>query len=157
MTELTFQPPADIGLEPVVPVSQATLAQRLARLRRRSGFQVTDRTLLVLGSVLLPLGAVFVLLGWYGASHTTRVWEEIPYLISGGILGLVLSIAGGFCYFGYFLARILATSRELLDVMLRIEDRLDAAPLSSPTAVDAPQASSRPLRARAKSSAAGAE
>jgi hypothetical protein len=148
MTDAVFEPPADLALERARPVDQATLAQRLTRLRRRTGFTVTDRTLLVVGSVLLPLGAVFVLLGWYGASHTTRVWEEIPYLISGGLLGLVLSIAGGFCYFGYFLARILATSREMLDAMLRIEERLDA--------VAAPEAS-RPLRARPKASASVGE
>ena len=144
MTDVAIEPPADVALEPVASVDQATLAQRLTRLRRRTGFTVTDRTLLVVGSVLLPLGAVFVLLGWYGASHTTRVWEEIPYLISGGLFGLVLAIAGGFCYFGYFLARILATSREMLDAMLRIEERLD---------VVAPPEAQRPLRARAKGSA----
>jgi hypothetical protein len=144
MTDVAFDPSADLAVERAQPVDQATLAQRLTRLRRRTGFTVTDRTLLVLGSVLLPLGGVFVLLGWYGASHTTRVWEEIPYLISGGLFGLVLSIAGGFCYFGYFLARILATSREMLDAMLRIEERLDAV---------APAESSRPLRARPKASA----
>jgi hypothetical protein len=148
MTDVVFEPPADLALERSQPLDQATLAQRLTRLRRRTGFTVTDRTLLVLGSVLLPLGAVLVLLGWYGASHTTRVWEEIPYLISGGLLGLVLTIAGGFCYFGYFLARILATSREMLDAMLRIEERLDA--------VARPEAQ-RPLRARPKGSAAVGE
>ena len=145
MADVAFEPPADLALEPVASVDQRTLAERLTRLRRRTGFTVTDRTLLVVGSVLLPLGGVFVLLGWYGASHTTRVWEEIPYLISGGLFGLVLAIAGGFCYFGYFLARILATSREMLDAMLRIEERLDA--------VAPPAAPPRPLRARSKGSA----
>ena len=148
MADVAFEAPSDLSLERGQPVDQASLAQRLTRLRRRTGFTVTDRTLLVVGSVLLPLGAVFVLLGWYGASHTTRVWEEIPYLISGGLFGLVLVIAGGFCYFGYFLARILATSREMLDAMLRIEERLDA--------VSAP-AAPRPLRARPKGSAAVGE
>jgi hypothetical protein len=107
------------------PAAQASLAERLTRLRRRAGYQVTDRTLLTVGSILLPLGLVLVVLGWYGAAHTTRLFEEIPYLISGGLLGIGLVIVGGFCYFGYFLARILATSRELLDTMLRIEERLD--------------------------------
>jgi hypothetical protein len=148
MADVAFEAPSDLSLERGRPVDQASLAQRLTRLRRRTGFTVTDRTLLVVGSVLLPLGAVFVLLGWYGASHTTRVWEEIPYLISGGLFGLVLVIAGGFCYFGYFLARILATSREMLDAMLRIEERLD-----SVQAAPAP----RPLRARPKGSAAVGE
>lgn len=124
---------ADITLDPPIesraassPRESQSLAERLSALRRRSGFVVTDRSLLVAGSILMPLGAVLVLLAWYGASHTTRVFEQIPYLISGGLLGLVLAIAGGFCYFGYFLARILSTSREMLDSLLRLEERLEA-------------------------------
>jgi hypothetical protein len=126
MADIVLEHPPEVALERPPPVEQATLAARLTKVRKRAGFAVTDRTLLIAGSVLLPLGAVFVLLGWYGASHTTRVFEEIPYLISGGLFGIVLTVTGGFCYFGYFLARILATSRETLDVLLRIEERLDA-------------------------------
>src|SRR5438093_7565342 len=105
---------ADISIEPIdtAPAEERTsLAERLGALRRRTGFVVTDRMLLTVGSILMPLGLVLVLLGWYGAAHTTRVFEQIPYMISGGLLGIVSMIAGGFCYFGYFLARMLATSR----------------------------------------------
>jgi hypothetical protein len=132
----------DIALEPVdtaSPIehtSDVSLSDRLTALRRRTRFVVTDRTLLTVGSILMPLGAILVLLGWYGAAHTTRLFEEIPYLISGGLLGLALVIAGGFCYFGYFLARLLSTSREMLDAMLRLEERFESIGLS----VDAPTA-----------------
>ena len=102
------------------------LADRLRALRRRTGFAVTDRTLLIVGSVLVPLGLVLIVLGWYGAAHTTRVFEEIPYLISGGMLGIAFVVAGGFCYFGFFLARLLATMRDVLDALLRIEERFEA-------------------------------
>src|SRR5699024_6155877 len=71
----------------------------------------------VAGGVMLPLGALMILLGWYGASHTTRTWEQTPYLISGAVFGLFLALAGGFCYFGYWLSRMLATEREMLDVL----------------------------------------
>jgi len=57
-------------------------------LRERS------RAVVVVG--LLILGFVLVLLGWYGASHTNIVSEQIPYLISGGLLGLGLIIVSGF-------------------------------------------------------------
>jgi len=133
---------ADIALEPVdtgSPIEHASevpLSDRLTALRRRTRFVVTDRTLLTIGSILMPLGAILVLLGWYGAAHTTRLFEEIPYMISGGMLGIALVIAGGFCYFGYFLARLLSTSREMLDAMLRLEERFDSLGLS----VDAPAA-----------------
>jgi len=130
---------ADIALEPIdtaQPVEHASLSERLTALRRRSGFVVTDRTLLTVGSILMPLGLVLVLLAWYGASHTTRLFEQIPYMISGGLLGIVLVIAGGFCYFGFFLARLLATSREMLDSLLRLEERFESIGLTAASPVD---------------------
>jgi len=129
---------AEITLEPIEAhaVDQVSLAHRLTALRKRGGFKVTDRTLLIAGSILMPLGAVLVILGWYGAAHTTRVFEQIPYMVSGGLFGLVLVVAGGFCYFGYFLARILATSREMLDSLLRLEERLESTGLSVADPVD---------------------
>ena len=130
---------ADITLEPVDsahPADHARLSERLAALRRRTGFVVTDRTLLTVGSILMPLGLVLVLLAWYGSAHTTRIFEQIPYMISGGLLGIVLVIAGGFCYFGYFLARLLATSREMLDSLLRLEERFESIGLSAESPID---------------------
>src|SRR3954447_2517496 len=116
---------AEITVEPI-ETGAASLTERLTALRRRTGFVVTDRMLLTAGSILMPLGGVLVILGWYGAAHTTRVFEQIPYLISGGVLGIVCAVAGGFCYFGFFLARILSTNREMLDALLRLEDRIEA-------------------------------
>ena len=130
---------ADITIEPIDtshPVEHAPLSERLAALRRRTGFVVTDRTLLTVGSILMPLGLVLVLLGWYGSAHTTRVFEQIPYMVSGGLLGIVLVIAGGFCYFGFFLARLLATSREMLDSLLRLEERFETLGRATESPVD---------------------
>src|SRR4051794_28658074 len=130
---------ADITLEPIdgaSPVAQVSLSERLTALRRRTGFVVTDRTLLTVGSILMPLGVILVLLAWYGAAHTTRLFEQIPYMISGGLLGIVLVIAGGFCYFGFFLARLLATSREMLDSLLRIEERFESIGVTATAAAD---------------------
>jgi hypothetical protein len=105
---------------------EADLASGLARLRRRTGMIPTDRWLAVAGGVLMPLGIVLVLAGWYGASHTTRLFEEIPYLISGGMLGIVLSAIGAALYFGYWLTRLVAGDRQIVEVLSRIEARLDA-------------------------------
>ena len=33
-------------------------------------------------------------MGWWGASHTARQIEQIPYLISGGLIGLGLVMVG---------------------------------------------------------------
>jgi len=123
MADITFEP---ISSAHTADADRASLSERLTALRRRTGFVVTERTLLTVGSILMPLGIVLVLLAWYGSAHTTRVFEQIPYMISGGLLGIVFMIAGGFCYFGFFLARLLSTSREMLDALLRLEERFES-------------------------------
>jgi hypothetical protein len=77
----------------------------------------------------MPLGVILVIIGWYGAAHTSRLFEEIPYLISGGLLGIVLATIGAALYFGYWLTRIVAGERQIVDVLARMEARLDAAGL----------------------------
>ncbi|HWC38456.1 MAG TPA: hypothetical protein VG476_07995 [Acidimicrobiales bacterium] len=107
---------------------QARLADSMARLRRRTKLVATERWLLVAGSVMAPLGGFLVILGWFGASHTGHLFEQIPYMISGGLFGLVLVIAGGFCYFGYWLARLVSEEGQqntrLLETLERIEGHL---------------------------------
>jgi hypothetical protein len=112
--------------------TQRELAAGLARLRRRGTLVATERWLLMAGAIMLPLGVVLVVTGWYGAAHTTRLWEEIPYLISGGLFGVVLVIIGAAFYFGYWLTRIVGGDRQVLEVLLRIEDRLNEAALATP-------------------------
>jgi hypothetical protein len=41
---------------------------------------------------LLVAGIIIVLLGWYGAANTNILTEQVPYLISGGLLGMALII-----------------------------------------------------------------
>jgi len=64
------------------------------------------------GAILLPLGLVVIVLGWYGAANTPYDYEQISYLVSGGLLGLGLTFVGGFLYFGAWLARIANDNRE---------------------------------------------
>jgi hypothetical protein len=125
MTEVTdISAPA---VEPAKPAaSDQELTDALAGVRRRSQLIVTERWLMVAGAVMMPLGVAFTLLGWYGAAHTTRLFEQVPYLVSGGILGLGLIVIGGACYFGYWVARQVGNQREMLDTLVRIEERLGA-------------------------------
>jgi hypothetical protein len=78
----------------------------------------------------MPLGFVLILLGWSGASNTVNLYEQIPYSISGGMLGLGLVFAGGFCYFAYWLTQLVyATRRDSADtrmILERIEELLTA-------------------------------
>ena len=79
---------------------------------RGNGAEVLQSVLFVAGAILLPLGLVVIVLGWYGASKSPYQYDQLSYLISGGILGLGLTFAGGFLYFGAWLARIAADQRE---------------------------------------------
>jgi hypothetical protein len=124
----------------------AALARAAAGIRVRRGGRVpVEQILLVAASVLFPLGIVFILLGWEGAAHNGHTYAQIDYLISGGILGLGLSVAGGFMYFGYWLSRQLGESRRqnalTVQALQRLEELLDAT-LSSRIA--SPQAPSTP-------------
>lgn len=64
------------------------------------------------GAILLPLGIVVIVLGWYGAANTPYEYDQISYMVSGGMLGLGLTFVGGFLYFGAWLARIANDNRE---------------------------------------------
>jgi hypothetical protein len=122
--------PDVLGDEPATPSRQERLVARVAALRTRGAGVSADRWLLVVGGVLMPLGVVFILLGWLGASRTPLVFEQIPYMISGGLLGLALVFAGGFLYFAYWqtlLVREQRQSREDLAASLRRIEELLAA------------------------------
>ena len=102
----------------------ATLTERATKLRGRTS-QDRSKALFVVGGAAVSLGLALVLLGYLGASHTIYVFEQIPYLISGGILGGALVVAGGFCYFGFWLTRIHGelsrnrASNERIEALLR--------------------------------------
>lgn len=95
-----------------------------------------DTVLALASSVLLPIGVISILLGWYGAAHTPNVFEQIPYLISGGLIGVALVCGAGLLYFGSWVTRTVreqrTTSGELLAVMQDIRDELRARPVSVP-------------------------
>ena len=93
------------------------------------------------GAVLLPLGLVVIVLGWYGAANTPYEYDQISYLVSGGLLGLGLTFTGGFLYFGAWLARIADDGREsskrLADTLLVLADVTSRAAAVSAPATDA--------------------
>jgi len=78
------------------------------------------------GAIMLPTGLVAILLGYYGAANTPYQFDQLSYLVSGGLFGLGLTFAGGFLYFGAWLARISADNREaskrLADTLLVLAD-----------------------------------
>jgi hypothetical protein len=81
------------------PAREARFTAAVQRLRTRASGAAVERWFRVAGPVLMPLGALMVVLAWWGSANTTRVFLQIPYLISGAILGLGFMFVGGFVYF----------------------------------------------------------
>lgn len=136
MTTLPFDAaasPAAVEEGQLAGTLQVRLAERLTSLRRRvTGPASLEQTIAIVGGMLAAAGVVVVLLGWYGASRTSRVYLQIPYLISGGLLGVVLAFAGGCAYLASWLTRIaqdqrtradeaIAAARETTAALARIE------------------------------------
>ena len=119
-------PPAS-ELEPSTPVP--TRLQRLgAAIDRarpgRSGRNVR-KWMETIGMLLIVFGFVCILLGWYGASHSPYLYQEIPYLISGGLLGVALVIGGGvFVRCAWSMRQVEEDRRNALAIV-RSVDRLE--------------------------------
>ena len=104
---------------------RASLKSRFATLAE-DRFRLVQIVLFTAGAILMPLGIIAIVLGWYGAAHTKYGYDQMPYLLSGGILGLGLTFLGGFLYFGAWLARVANDqregSRQLAEAMLVLAD-----------------------------------
>jgi hypothetical protein len=79
----------------------------LARLRLKRPSRDEEQRLLLLGAALMPVGLVVVVLGYLGASGTNDFSSQVPYLLSGGVLGLGLTVVGAALFLRYSLGRYL--------------------------------------------------
>jgi hypothetical protein len=122
-------------------VRQGRLTEQVGELRASRTLD-HDRWMLLVGGLLLPLGLLLILLGWWGASRTVFVFEQLPYLLSGGVLGLGLVVAGGFVYFAYWLTLLVRENRtgraELTAVLTRLERLLEEGSAAAPRRAGAP-------------------
>lgn len=88
--------------DPVELFRGTPLDERDARLRAGANelagssraFWRRPQFLLWLSATLMLLGLAAILLGWAGASRSILMEEQVPYLISGGLLGLALAVIG---------------------------------------------------------------
>lgn len=93
---------------------------------RDQRYRTLQVVLFAAGAVLMPLGILTICLGWYGVAHAHYEYNQMPYVVSGGLLGLGFTFAGGFLYFGAWLAKVAAdqrdSARQLSDTMLVLAD-----------------------------------
>ena len=148
---------------PVIPPDEArpTTARRVRFREAVSGLvsraEAADllRWVLLPGAVLLTLGFALMILGWVGAARTFREIEQIPYLISGGLIGLGLVFVGGLLLASAFWMVLLRKFQEEADARARhhaeaLEARL-AELTERPTAAEpAPRRSARRPRSTAR-------
>jgi hypothetical protein len=86
--------------------------------------KLSERILLVLGGIVAPLGLALVLLGYWGAANTPYLFEQVSYLISGGLFGLALVFLGSFLYFAHWLTQLVKEHRAQSAAMLEAIQRL---------------------------------
>jgi len=125
---------------PAEPHAEAKRLQRLSdgvrKLRAGGGsLNLSERTLMLLAGIVAPTGIALVLLGWHGASQTPNLFEQIPYLISGGLLGLGLVFLGSFFYFAHWLTELVKEHRTqsaaVVEAIGRLEDAITKASTAS--------------------------
>jgi hypothetical protein len=90
-------------------------------MRSEQRFQ---QILTIVGGFLMPLGLVVIGIGWYGAAHTGYVFEQIPYLVSGGLFGLGLTFCGALVFFSSWLARLVQLQRQQAELTKQVLERM---------------------------------
>lgn len=79
----------------------------IAAMNIRAPQAENERWLLIGGVVLMVLGIVFIVGGYWGASGSSTILDSISFLISGGVLGLGLVVVGAALFLRYSMTRYL--------------------------------------------------
>lgn len=111
---------ASLSLPAVASSRRARFREAVGRLAERSSAADLIRWMLLPAGALVLLGFALMVLGWYGASHTAREIEQVPYLISGGLIGLGLVVVGGLLLSATFYVAVLR--KVLTETQLRDRD-----------------------------------
>ncbi|HMJ77166.1 MAG TPA: hypothetical protein VK507_14405 [Iamia sp.] len=92
--------------DPTTSGGPAGLADRVNQIHVPEPNADRERMMLIGGGVLVGIGIIAVLVGYIGASGTSNVYEQVPYALSGGVLGLSLIIIGCALIIRFSLARL---------------------------------------------------
>ncbi len=79
----------------------------IAELEVKTPADGSERWYLLAGIISMVVGVVLILGGYIGASGTALVAEQIPYLLSGGALGVGFIIVGGALFVRFSMSRYL--------------------------------------------------
>jgi len=93
---------------------------------REKHIRTLQTALFTIGAVLMPSGLIAVGFGWYGAAHARYAYDQFPYLLSGGLLGVCLTTLGGFLYFGAWQAKAARdqkqSTKQVADAMVLVAE-----------------------------------
>ena len=111
-------------------------------LRRGWQAQITRP---IVGVALGVLGIVFIVIGYWGVAHETLVAKQIPYLVSGGIGGMVLVAVGAFLLGTDDVRRQLERVEHLETMVSELHETLLIAQGSARTPAPAPAQDATPI------------
>ena len=77
-----------------------------------------DQVMELAAIAMFPLGLTALLMGWFGVASNGHVFLQLPYLISGGLLGVSLLVVGGLLYLASWVSRTSAAQRRQNDQLL---------------------------------------
>ena len=128
---------ATLTSSPAGTARRARFRSAVADISARSSSDDLIRWMLIPGSILVFLGFVVMLLGWVGAARTAREIEQVPYLISGGLVRLAFVVLGGLLLVSTFWVAVLRklqaeATDEVQTLHARIAELESAPPARAP-------------------------
>jgi|HubBroStandDraft_1064217.scaffolds.fasta_scaffold29309_2 hypothetical protein len=108
-----------------VPSRLSRLAAAVDSVRRGRTDRTVRKIMQTLGMLAIGFGFACIILGWYGASHSPYLYQEMPYLISGGLLGVALVVGGGILVHSAWSLRQVEEDRRNALAVVRSIDRLE--------------------------------
>lgn len=112
----------DLGRTP----EDSTPRERLRRI---------DQVMEITAIAMFPLGVTALLLGWFGVASNGHVFLQLPYLVSGGLLGVSLLVVGGMLYLASWVSRTSAVQRrqneQMLEAMATLQRTLAASSVAA--------------------------
>ena len=105
-TEQAVQPTVSYGA-PAAGVRIEQFKEEINELELKTPADDNERNLMFGGIGLMGFSIVVILGGYWGASGSAIVPEQMPYLLSGGMLGVAIMIAGAALFVRYSLSRYL--------------------------------------------------